>query len=173
MTKGSGCLVADVTRSFPAGSTSRQGRTRGPTHLGTRDRRHVRADRKGVGIDFESIMVGVSRGFEALGAAVLVIGSVWALVTLGVGIVRRGGRDGYGELRRNLGRVILLGLEILIIADIIRTMTLDLTVQSALGLGVIVVVRTLLSFALEIELEGVAPWRRAEMGRRRKSGGES
>ncbi|MFH0916676.1 MAG: DUF1622 domain-containing protein [bacterium] len=118
-------------------------------------------------------MVGVSRGFEALGAGVLVIGSVWAFVTLGVGIFRRGGSDGYGQLRRNLGRVILLGLEILIIADIIRTMTLELTIQSALGLAVIVVVRTLLSFALEIELEGVAPWRRAEARRRRKNGGES
>lgn len=53
-----------------------------------------------------------------------------------------------------------MGLEILIIADIIQTVTIDPTVESALTLGLIVLVRTFLSFSLEIELEGVVPWRR-------------
>ena len=59
-----------------------------------------------------------------------------------------------------MGRAILLGLEILIIADIVRTITIDPTLESAFTLGVIVLVRTFLSFSLEIELEGVVPWRR-------------
>jgi hypothetical protein len=56
---------------------------------------------------------------------------------------------------------VLLGLEVLIIADIVQTITIDPTVESALSLGIIVLVRTFLSFSLEIELEGVVPWHRA------------
>ena len=69
--------------------------------------------------------------------------------------------EAYTVARNGLGRVILLGLEILILADIIRTITVDLTLVSAATLGVIVLVRTFLSFSLEIELEGTFPWRRA------------
>jgi uncharacterized membrane protein len=55
----------------------------------------------------------------------------------------------------------LLGLEFLIIADIVATTTIDATPSSALTLGLIVLVRTFLSFSLEVELEGALPWRRA------------
>jgi uncharacterized membrane protein len=55
---------------------------------------------------------------------------------------------------------VLLGLEVLIIADIVQTITIDPTVESALTLGIIVLVRTFLSFSLEIELAGVVPWHR-------------
>ena len=64
------------------------------------------------------------------------------------------------SVRRNVGRSILLGLEILIIADIVKTITIDSTIESAVILGIIVLVRTFLSFSIEIELEGVPPWRR-------------
>ena len=73
----------------------------------------------------------------------------------------RGQRIGaFHRAREGVGRAILLGLEILIIADIIQTITIDPTLESAATLGVIVLVRTFLSFSLEIELEGVPPWRR-------------
>ena len=71
----------------------------------------------------------------------------------------------YIGVRNELGRIILLGLEILIIADIIQTITVDLTLTNAATLGVIVLVRTFLSFSLEIELEGAPPWRRLELAR--------
>ena len=71
----------------------------------------------------------------------------------------------YVGVRNELGRIILLGLEILIIADIIQTITVDLTLKNAATLGVIVLVRTFLSFSLEIELEGAPPWRRLELAR--------
>ena len=58
-----------------------------------------------------------------------------------------------------VGLSILLGLEILIIADIVETITIEATLASAITLGVIVLVRTFLSFSLEIELEGIVPWR--------------
>ena len=66
--------------------------------------------------------------------------------------------SGYQELRRNLGRAILLGLEVLIIADIIRTIIVDTTLESVGVLGIIVVIRIVLSFALEVEIDGSWPW---------------
>ena len=69
-------------------------------------------------------------------------------------------RVAYTALRHNLGRTILLGLEVLIIADIILTVAIDQTLESAATLGLIVLVRTFLSFSLDIEMDGVAPWRR-------------
>ena len=63
-----------------------------------------------------------------------------------------------------LGRVILLGLEILIIADIVRTIIVDPTLESVGVLGLIVVIRIVLSFSLEIEMYGVWPWSRWRLG---------
>jgi hypothetical protein len=69
-------------------------------------------------------------------------------------------RAAYRPARQDVGRAILLGLEVLIIADIVLTITVERTVGSALTLGLIVLVRTFLSFSLEIELAGTLPWRR-------------
>ena len=63
-------------------------------------------------------------------------------------------------LRRNLGRVILLGLEILIVADIVRTVIVDPSIESVMVLGLIVVIRIILSFSLEVEIDGTWPWSR-------------
>ncbi|MFL6241869.1 MAG: DUF1622 domain-containing protein [Acidimicrobiia bacterium] len=65
-----------------------------------------------------------------------------------------------GDLRKNLGRVILLGLEVLIIADIIRTIVVDSTVENVAVLGIIVLIRVVLSFSLEVEIDGMWPWNR-------------
>ena len=81
--------------------------------------------------------------------------------------LRRGGVPAaYQRARQGVGRAILLGLEVLIIADIVLTITVDRTFDSALTLGLIVLVRTFLSFSLEIELEGTLPWRGGSMGKR-------
>lgn len=77
----------------------------------------------------------------------------------------------YERFRGDLGRGILLGLEFLVAADIIRTVAVEPTMQNVLVLGVIVLIRTFLSFALEIELEGRLPWHAAdERGQRRGLG---
>ena len=68
------------------------------------------------------------------------------------------GVDAFGDLRKNLGRVILLGLEVLIIADIIRTIVVDQSLESVGVLGIIVVIRVVLSFSLEVEIDGMWPW---------------
>ena len=111
-------------------------------------------------MSFHDAMEAVVRGFEIAGVAVLAIGSLWALARAGVGVLRGERRSVYARARRDVGKSILLGLEILIIADIVQTITIDPTLESAATLGVIVLVRTFLSFSLEIELEGVPPWRR-------------
>ena len=111
-------------------------------------------------MSFDEWMEDVVRGFEIAGVALLAIGSLWALAST-VPVLRNGDLlAAYARARQRVGRSILLGLEILIIADIVQTITIDATLDSALTLGLIVLVRTFLSFSLEIELEGIVPWRR-------------
>jgi uncharacterized membrane protein len=113
---------------------------------------------------FTSVMDHVAQGFEALGAAVLVVGVVWAFV-LAVVAWRRSGQaaKGYLALRTAFGGTLLLGLEILVAADLVRTIAVAPTLDNVLVLGLIVLIRTVLSFSLETEIEGVVPWRRAQM----------
>jgi uncharacterized membrane protein len=111
-------------------------------------------------VTFEEWMEEVVHGFEFAGVAILVIGSLVSFGRYLHSLARGRGEDGYRRVRQGVGRAILLGLEVLIIADIVLTVTVEATVESALTLGVVVLVRTFLSFSLEIELEGVAPWRR-------------
>jgi uncharacterized membrane protein len=114
-------------------------------------------------MSFDELMELVVRGFEIGGVLILVVGSVAAFVQAAFSYRTIGPRRAYDNARRNVGRAILLGLEFLIIADIVLTITVDPTLDSALALGLIVLVRTFLSFSLEIELEGTLPWRRAAL----------
>ncbi len=118
-------------------------------------------------VDFDVVMELVVHGFEIGGVAVLVLGALAAFVHAAWSARRIGTRAAYESARRGVGRVILLGLELLIIADIVLTITVDPTLESALALGLIVLVRTFLSFSLEVELEGTLPWRRADADVRR------
>jgi uncharacterized membrane protein len=111
-------------------------------------------------VDFEEWMENVVKAFEVAGVAILAIGSIVALVNAARALRRGEGRRAYEGARQDVGRAVLLGLEVLIIADIVETITIDPTLASAGTLALIVLVRTFLSFSLEIELEGVVPWRR-------------
>jgi uncharacterized membrane protein len=95
---------------------------------------------------------------EGVGASILIIGGLGAFVCYAYAIVVRRDEDAFGNLRKNLGRVILLGLEVLIIADIIRTIVIDQSVESVAVLGTIVLIRVVLSFSLEVEIDGMWPW---------------
>ncbi len=97
---------------------------------------------------------------EALGVLVLVGAVAAAVVRVAWGAARRGWSGAYSHFRVVLGRGILLGLEFLVAADIIRTITEELVLSNVLSLGLIVVIRTFLSVMLEIELEGRPPWSR-------------
>ena len=116
------------------------------------------------GETFSRVMDHVAQGFEALGAVVLVAGIVLSFV-LAVVAWRRSGRPAtaYVALRSAFGGTLLLGLEVLVAADLVRTVAVAPTVDNVLVLGLIVLIRTVLSFSLETEIEGVAPWRRAQM----------
>lgn len=99
----------------------------------------------------------VARAIEAAGALIMAIGLAVCLVRYAYDVVRKGAGS-YQQLRVNLGRVILLGLQILIVGDIIRTIIVETSVESVLVLGLIVLIRTVLSFALEVEISGAWPW---------------
>ena len=111
-------------------------------------------------VDFEELLRAAEQAFEFAGVAILIVGGLISTVVYGRDLARGDRREAYTALRHNLGRTILLGLEVLIIADIILTVAIDQTLQSAATLGLIVLVRTFLSFSLEIELDGVVPWHR-------------
>ncbi|WP_424462833.1 DUF1622 domain-containing protein [Pseudoclavibacter helvolus] len=107
---------------------------------------------------FEIVAVVV----EALGAVAIVVGIVIALVLAAHALLRgRGGKAAIATLRTSLGAGILLGLEVLVAADLVRTITSKPSLEDALILGLIVVIRTVLSMSIQIEIEGVLPWRRA------------
>lgn len=110
----------------------------------------------------------VSRWFELAGISVIVLGTVLALAnaTFGwAGWRHPGGGtpvdDRIATFRKSLGRTILIGLELLVAADIIRTVTISPSLESVLVLGGIVLIRTFLSMSLEVEIEGKWPWRRS------------
>lgn len=102
-----------------------------------------------------------TRGIEVAGILVIVIGTVSATFTYLNQLVRSAASEGaLKHFRSSLGRSILLGLEFLVAADIISTVAIEPTLESVAVLGGIVVIRTFLSFALEVEIEGEWPWRR-------------
>lgn len=114
---------------------------------------------------YADFMEGATKTFEIVGVTILAVGSLVGFARFVIAGRRDRWRAAYGALRNDLGRAILLGLEILIVADIVRTITLAPTIENAVTLGIIVLVRTFLSFSLEVELQGVVPWRSAQARR--------
>lgn len=110
----------------------------------------------------EEVFTAVAIGFEVVGATAMVIGFAIA-VGLGIRALARGdgGHAAYQTLRNTLGGAILLGLEVLVAADLIRTITSKPSMEDALILGTIVIIRTILSLSIQVEIDGVLPWRRA------------
>jgi uncharacterized membrane protein len=109
---------------------------------------------------YQQVMELVGRVVDAVGVFIVVVGALVATVRF---LQRRRGSatESYRVYRQDLGRAILLGLEFLVAADIIRTVVVDPTLQNVLVLGLIVLIRTFLSMALELELEGRWPWQKA------------
>jgi uncharacterized membrane protein len=112
-------------------------------------------------VEFQQVLETVAKGVEAAGVAVIVMGALAATI---VAAFRRppGEQAAYRSYRRDLGRSILLGLEFLVAADIIRTVAVAPTFTSLGILGVIVLIRTFLSFTLELEVTGRWPWQKRE-----------
>ncbi len=108
---------------------------------------------------FKDVVEAIGLAIDGAGVLAIVAGLVLATARyVAVGLRQAGG---YRQFRQDLGRGILLGLEFLVAADIIRTVAVTPTLQGVLILGVIVLIRTFLSMALQVELEGRLPWQPA------------
>lgn len=99
---------------------------------------------------------------DGIGVAILIAGLLFAaFLAIRTWVNTGDGSRAYTALRRTLGGAILAGLEVLVAGDLIRTVAVDPTLDNVIILGIIVLIRTFLSFSLEIEIEGTLPWRRA------------
>ena len=108
-------------------------------------------------MDLFELIDHVGLALDVAGVAVIAVGTV---LSAAKALAPHGPSRGYVRFRQNLGRTILLGLELLVAADIVRTVAVQPTLESVGVLALIVLIRTFLSITLEVELEGRWPWRR-------------
>ncbi len=103
----------------------------------------------------------ISRAFEWVGVGVIV-GAFLLTAAFAARDVsqHRETAEIYERVRRVFGRGLLLGLEVLVAADLIRTVAVDPTLNNVEVLGILVLIRTLLSFSLDVEIDGALPWRK-------------
>jgi uncharacterized membrane protein len=114
------------------------------------------------GMGFEQTMDAIARGVEIIGIVTLLLGLAAALFRAALVLARgQGGEEVYRTVRTVFGRSILLGLEFLVAADIIRTVAVQPSLENVAVLGLIVLIRTFLSFSLEVEIDGRWPWQPA------------
>lgn len=113
-------------------------------------------------IEFTEVMEVIVRIFEGLGVAIITVGGLHTIFRGFSGIFDRD--DIYRQAKRSFGRPLVLGLEVLVAADIIETVTISLSLENVLSLGILVLIRVVLSFSLEIEMDGSLPWRTVTPG---------
>ena len=105
----------------------------------------------------------IVHAIELIGVTIIAIGAFVTLAIFLFHLARRAKSEhAIANFRSDLGRSILLGLEFLVAADIINTVVVELNLENVASLGIIVLIRTLLSFSLETEIEGRFPWQRGE-----------
>ena len=108
---------------------------------------------------FNDVIVKIGMTIDAAGVVVIVVGAVIAFVASAVRLSRRES-DLYRRFRQQLGQTILLGLELLVAGDIVRTIAASPSLTSVAILAAIVLIRTFLSFSLEVETTGRWPWQK-------------
>lgn len=114
-------------------------------------------------MSFSHNVEDVVQAVEAVGLGILVVGGLAVLLhSSAMYLVPSRRAVSYRYFRKHLGRVILLGLEVLIVADIVRTVVVDQTGESVAVLATIVVVRIVLSWALAVEIDGMWPWKKSQ-----------
>ena len=112
-------------------------------------------------MEFIELMEDVALLFELAGVAIILVGGTHGLIR--AALVEDSDESYYERARTGFGRPLLLGLEVLVAADIIETVTVSRTLESVTSLGILVLTRVVLSFALDIEIDGVLPWQRARL----------
>jgi uncharacterized membrane protein len=113
----------------------------------------------------------IARGLEVLGVAVIALAFVHAMIRAARHFRQRR-EDAYERLKLYIGKALMLGLEFLVAADIIRTVTIKPTMESLLSLGLLIVVRIVLGWSIAVEIDGCWPWRVRDEGRGARGGGE-
>ncbi len=112
-------------------------------------------------MEFKDLMEFAAKVSEVAGVAVIILGGAYGLIR--AALKKVGQRSFFDLARSGFGRPLLLGLEVLVAADIIETVTIDRTLESVAALGILVLVRVVLSFSLDVEIDGMFPWRRAQL----------
>lgn len=110
-------------------------------------------------VEFRNLVEVVGSALDAVGVIIVALGALIATIRFAVRS-RRDGGGAYPLYRQDLGRAILLGLEFLVAGDIIRTVVVAPTLENVVVLGLIVLIRTFLSIALQLEVEGRWPWQK-------------
>jgi uncharacterized membrane protein len=114
-------------------------------------------------VETTGLIVAISEGIEVAGVVVIAAGVVIAVALFAWDLLRHAPiRDAYTRLRTFMGRSLLLGLEFLVAGDIIKTVAIEPTRESVIVLAVIVLVRTVLSLSIDVEIDGRWPWQAAE-----------
>lgn len=106
----------------------------------------------------------IVRGLEMLGVAVIGIAFPYATIR-GLVQIRRRKPNAYRQLKIFVRKALQLGLEFLVAANIVKTVTIDLTREGIVSLGLLIVVRTFLSWSITVEIEGCLPWQIPNSGR--------
>jgi uncharacterized membrane protein len=110
-------------------------------------------------MDFYDIVEKIGETIDGAGVIVIIVGALLAFASAVIRLTRHE-TDVYRRFREMLGRTILLGLELLVAGDIVRTVAAKPSLTSVAVLGAIVLIRTFLSFSLEVEITGRWPWQK-------------
>ena len=114
-----------------------------------------------IGSAMEALVSWTIVGLELAALAAIAGGFVWGLAQTTIGYLRNVTEDRHASFRRQLGRSTLIALELLIAADILRSLVLEPSLPNIAVLAALVAIRTFLSFSIDVELEGCWPWQRA------------
>lgn len=112
------------------------------------------------GIAIDDLVTWTIIGLELAALAVIAGGFVWSVVKAIALYILHNMEDRYASFRRELGRSTLIALELLVAADILRSLVLEPSLTNIAVLGALVTIRTFLSFSIDVELDGCWPWER-------------
>ena len=112
--------------------------------------------------EIQQIIVVISEVIDFTGVVIIALGAVIGIILCARDLIRQQrGVTAYNHLRTFLGRSLLLGLEFLVAGDIIKTVAIEPTFDSVIVLAIIVLVRTVLSLSIDVEIDGRWPWEAA------------
>jgi uncharacterized membrane protein len=121
-------------------------------------------------VKLQETVYAISEAIDLAGVAIIATGAALGILVFARDLLRQEPvKTAYGRLRIFLGRSLLLGLEFLVAGDIIKTVAVEPTFDSVIVLAIIVLVRTVLSISIDVEIDGRWPWQAAEQEARREA----